>query len=257
MRILKVHTLPLTVKGNSMGEKLLILDDDVALSELLAARLEGQGYATLVAHNGRDGMRIAYEAQPDLIILDISMPEMDGFEVCRRLREMTDVPILMLTARTGNEDLVRGFEAGADDYVKKPVDFSELELRIRAILKRAGGEKEALHFDDGNLQVDLERGHVYLRGERVHLSPTEQRLLSCLVRERGRVVYHAELLKQVWGEGYLDSTANLSLYIRYLREKLEDDPSEPRYICNEWGVGYWFAPSGPGCPAEDVHSREN
>jgi two-component system KDP operon response regulator KdpE len=229
-----------------MNEKLLILDDDVAMSDMLAYRLEGRGFKALTAHNGWEGLRMASEAHPDLVILDVTMPEMDGYEVSRRLRERSDVPILMLTARTRNADLVSGFEAGADDYVKKPVDFSELELRIRAILKRVGSAgKSHTHYDDGYLRIDLASGHVYRRGERVHLSPTEQRLLDCLVRNLGRVMSHAELLKQAWGEAYQDATANLSLYIRYLREKLEEDPAKPRYICNEWGVGYWFAPAEP------------
>jgi DNA-binding response OmpR family regulator len=228
-----------------LAEKLLILDDDVALSEMIAYRLKERGFSVAVAHDGREGLRMAYETHPDLVILDVNMPEMDGYEVSRRLREVTDVPILMVTARTGREDVLRGFEAGADDYIKKPIFFSELELRIQAILKR-GGEKDQPQYDDGVLRIDLEKGRVFRRGVRVRLSPTELRLLGCLVREQGQVVSHAELLALVWGKNSLDAVETLAQYIRYLREKLEEDPAEPEYLRTEWGKGYWFRPGLPG-----------
>jgi DNA-binding response OmpR family regulator len=229
--------------SEQMAEKLLILDDDVALSEMLAYRLEARGFSVMVAHDGREGLRAACEAHPDLVILDVNMPEMDGFEVSRRLREVSDVPIVMMTARTGKEDVARGFEAGANDYVKKPIFFSDLEKRIQAYLKRGNGrEADDLRYDDGVLRIDLANGHVYRRGMRVRLSPTELRLLSCLLHAQGRVTGQAELLSLVWGEDSLDGVESLSRSIHSLREKLEEDPAEPAYIRTEWGKGYRFKP---------------
>ncbi len=228
-----------------MNERILVIDDDETLSKMLAQRLIAQGFEVLATQNGREGLKVAYSYHPDLVILDIMMPEMDGYETCQRLRELTDVPILMLTAKTTEEDLIRGFQQGADDYVKKPFSFRELDARISAILKRASvQDEEPSVFDDGKLKIDLERQHVYVNGGMVHLTPTEFRLLSFLVRNKDSVKRHDIILKDVWGEAYADATACLSLYIRYLREKLEDDPSNPNYILTKWGRGYWFSSSG-------------
>jgi len=224
-----------------MDAKILVVEDDLDLARLLAARLVAQGYRVDTAQSGCEALRAAYELHPDLVILDIMMPGMDGYETCRRLRELSGVPVIMLTALTSLESVVRGFGAGADDYVKKPFDFQELEMRIQALLKRAQPDPSPRVYDDGRLRVDLRAGQVYRDGERVHLSPTEFRLLRALVSRQGCVVSHEELLKEVWGESYGDAVAELSLYIRYLREKLEDDPGEPEYIRTEWGRGYWFA----------------
>jgi two-component system KDP operon response regulator KdpE len=226
-----------------MDAKVLVVEDDRELAHLLAIRLAAQGYQVDTAQNGCEALRAAYELHPDLVILDIMMPVMDGYETCRRLRELSDVPVIMLTALTSQENVLRGFEAGADDYLKKPFDFQELEMRMQALLKRAQGDAFPQVYDDGRLRVDLGAGQVYRDGKRVHLSPTEFRLLRALVSRQGCVVGHAELLTEVWGESYGGAVAELSLYIRYLREKLEDDPGEPVYIRTEWGRGYWFAES--------------
>jgi two-component system KDP operon response regulator KdpE len=228
-------------------EKILIIDDDRALTEMLAQKLEPRGFEVLSAERGLDGLKMAYENHPDMVILDVMMPEMDGWETCRRLRELSDVPILMLTGKVSEEDVVRGFQLGADDYVRKPFNLKELEGRIRAILKRANGIEAENNqvFDDGKIRVDLERQQVFREGKMVHLTSTEFQLLSCLVKRQGTLVPHDEILSEVWGPGYLDATACLSLYIRYLREKLEDNPGEPRYIRTKWGSGYWFAPILP------------
>jgi DNA-binding response OmpR family regulator len=225
-------------------EKILIIDDDKALTEMLAQKLEPKGFEVLSAIRGLDGLKMAYENHPDLVILDVMMPEMDGWETCRRLRELSDVPILMLTGKVSDEDVVRGFQLGADDYVRKPFNLKELEGRIRAILKRSNGTEPEnnMVFDDGNIRVDLERQQVFREGKMVHLTSTEFQLLSCLVKRQGTLVPHEEILAEVWGPAYLDATACLSLYIRYLREKLEDNPGEPHYIRTKWGAGYWFAP---------------
>jgi two-component system KDP operon response regulator KdpE len=196
------------------------------------------------AISGRRAIELAREIKPDLIILDVMMPEMDGYEVCKELRDFTDAPVLFLTAKGREQDLVRGFEVGGDDYVRKPFSLRELEARIQALLKRSvrvDRERVVTQFNDGNLRIDLESGHVYRAGKMVHLTPTEFRLLSCLVNNIGTVITHEDLLRNAWGENYTDATASLSLYIRYLREKIEDDPSMPRYIMTKWGIGYWFA----------------
>ena len=163
-----------------MREKILIIDDDRALTEMLAQKLEPRGFEVLSADRGLDGLKLAYENHPDMVILDVMMPEMDGWETCRRFRELSDVPILMLTGKVSEEDVVRGFQLGADDYVRKPFNLKELEGRIRAILKRANGieAENNLVFDDGKIRVDLERQQVFREGKMVHLTSTEFQLLS-------------------------------------------------------------------------------
>ncbi len=226
-----------------MGKKILIVEDDPDLAEILRRRLNDRGFEVCTAGNGREGLRAAYEKQPNLVILDIMMPEMNGIETCQRLRELSDVPVLMLTAMVSEDFVIRGFQAGADDYIKKPFSICELEERINAILKRAGmHEAETIVYDDGTLKIDLEHQEVYRKGEPVHLTPTEAKLLNCLVSRAGRVLSHKELLMEVWGMAYQDATASLSLYIWYLRVKLEEDPKKPQYIRSKGGVGYWFAP---------------
>jgi DNA-binding response OmpR family regulator len=224
---------------------LLIVEDDADLNKMIVTTLQRRGFNVLSATHGRQALQIAYEAHPDLVILDIMMPEIDGFQICERLREMSDVPIVFLTAKAEEEDLVRGFLLGADDYVKKPFSLTELEMRIRAVLNRAKHDRSGTTtlYEDSMLRIDLERQHVFRRREMVHLTPTEFRLLGSLVRRQGCVVPHRELLGEVWGEGYLEATACLSLYIRYLREKLEEDPRDPQYIRTKWGIGYWFEPT--------------
>jgi DNA-binding response OmpR family regulator len=222
--------------------KILVIDDDETLTEVLELNLRAKGYQVMTANTGLDGIKLAYETHPDLIVLDVMMPEMDGYDTCKRLREMSDVPILFLTAKGLEQDLIKGFEVGGDDYVRKPFSLREVEARVQALLKRrVNRDKSDNHYDDGRLRIDLETQHVYRDGEMVHLTPTEFRLLRALVKNMGAVVTHEELLREAWGEGYTDATASLSLYIRYLREKIEDNPGDPNYILTKWGIGYWFA----------------
>jgi two-component system KDP operon response regulator KdpE len=234
--------------------KLLIIEDDIALGEALKISLELHTYETLWATNGPDGLQLAAEWLPDLIILDVMMPGMDGWQVCQRLRETVDTPVVMLTAKALSSDVVHGLGLGADDYVKKPFDLDELTSRIEAVLRRsrraAAGAGE--QYRDETLFIDLRRRVVLRHGHPVHLTPTEFKLLARLVRGQGRPVPHAELLTAVWGPSYAyDETANLAVYIRYLREKLEATPSEPQYICTERGVGYRFGGvGGPSKPAD-------
>jgi two-component system KDP operon response regulator KdpE len=211
--------------------------------------LEREGFTVVTAENGREGLRRAYETRPDLIILDIMMPEMDGWMTCQRLRYVCDTPIIMLTARTDQSDILKGLSLGADDYLTKPCSFEELKARIRTALRRSGGRRARTWraiYDDGTLHVDLVSGKVSLRGEPIHLTPTEARLLVYLVSQKGRIVPHKELLISVWGPEYAEEISYLSVYIRYLRRKIEKDPSNPKYILTRWGMGYFFAPNDEG-----------
>lgn len=226
-----------------MKEKVLIVDDDLATIRVLKTSLQIEGYEVLDTNSAIEGLRLAYQHHPELVILDIMMPEMDGIEVCKRLRQMSDVPILMLTAKPDEQAVLDAFNAGADDYVIKPFRPKELIARVAALMKRSSSSKrDDSSYNDGVLKIDLERQAVYREGEEVHLTPTEFRLLDCLVRNQGQVITHDELLKQVWGTAYKSATVLLSVYISYLREKLEDKPGDPMYIRNKWGVGYWFEP---------------
>lgn len=197
-----------------MAPKIIIVDDDETMNELVRVNLQPRGYEMISVTNGRRAIEIVRENNPDLVILDVMMPEMDGFEVCKALREFTDVPVLFLTAKGREQDLVRGFEVGGDDYVRKPFSLRELEARIQALLKRAvrvERDRIITQFNDGNLRIDLESGHVYRAGKMVHLTPTEFRLLKCLVHNIGMVITHEDLLRDAWGENYTDATASLSL----------------------------------------------
>ncbi len=231
-----------------MNEKILVIDDDAGLLTLMRLGLEREGFTVITADNGKDGLRRAYETRPDVIILDIMMPEMDGWLTCQRLRHMCDTPIIMLTAKSARADVLRGLSLGADDYLTKPCSFEELKARIHTILRRTranshNGWRDV--YDDGNIRIDLRDGSVTRKGEAVRLTPTESRLLLHLVSQKGRIVPHKELLISVWGPEYAEEVGYLSVYVRYLRRKIEDDPANPRYIRTRWGMGYYFAGDGP------------
>jgi DNA-binding response OmpR family regulator len=226
-----------------MNETVLFVDDDAGLRTLMKLGLEREGFGVITAANGQDGIRKAYQHRPDAIILDVMMDEMDGWTACQRLRQITDTPIIMLTARTEEDDIIKGLSLGADDYLTKPCSFPELKARILALLRRSGTqplERELGVYDDGNLRIDVRKAIVLRQGTEVSLSPTESRLLMYLVSQRGRIVPHDELLIRVWGSEYAKEMSYLAVYIRYLRQKLEDDPSHPRYIRTRWKVGYYF-----------------
>lgn len=227
-----------------VDETILVVDDDLGLLKFLQLGLEREGFSVITASSGKEGLRQAYQSRPDLIILDVMLPDMDGWQVCQRMREMSDTPIVMLTAKGEEKDILQGLTLGADDYLAKPCSFDELKARIRALLRRA--QSSAIPtwrtvYDDGTLRVNLSTGAVTRRGAPVHLTPTEARLLMYLVSQEGHVVSHKELLTRVWGPEYGDEVGYLSVYIRYLREKIEDDPANPEYICTSWGTGYYFA----------------
>ena len=204
--------------------------------------LERRGFEVIKAFSAEEGLRKAYRHQPDLVLLDIMMPDMDGWEVCKRLREMSDVPIIFLTARSEGKDVVRGLEMGADDYVIKPYDNDELVARVRAHLRRSPkpNMSEELAFNGGDFRINFMNREVRVRNETKHLTPKEFNLLGVLVRNAGRVVPRTELVTEAWGEEYGDAIDSLKLYIHYLRQKLEMDPERPEYILTSRGVGYRF-----------------
>jgi DNA-binding response OmpR family regulator len=226
-----------------MPEKILVIDDEETTVQLISILLERRGYEVIRANRAEDGLRKAYRTHPDLVLLDIMMPEMDGWEVCRRLRELSDVPIIFLTARSEIRDVVKGLEMGADDYIVKPYDNDELVARVRAQLRRvpAPSISEELVFDGGDFRVNFLNREVRVRGRAVHLTPKEFNLLGVMVRDAGRVITRNELVTEAWGPEYSDAIDSLKLYIHYLRQKLEVDPQRPQYILTSRGVGYRFA----------------
>lgn len=225
------------------GDKILVIDDDTTLLNLLQQSLSKAGLEVITATNGLDGLQKMYEERPDLIILDVMMPRMDGWETCRRIREMSQVPIIMLTAKDEEGDKIKGFEHGVDDYVTKPFSFAELTARVKAVLHRTRQQPprhEPPVYRVNDLVIDLENRRVTKDGEVLDLTPTEYRLLATLVEDAGRVLSHEQLLTDVWGPEYIDDTGYVKRYIWYLRQKLEDDPSQPKYILTERGFGYRF-----------------
>lgn len=225
-----------------MTEKILVIDDEETTVQLITILLERRGYEVIKAMRADEGMRKAYRHQPDLVLLDIMMPDMDGWDVCKRLREMSDVPIIFLTARGETRDVVKGLEMGADDYIIKPYDNDELVARVRAHLRRSPrpNMSEELVFNNGDFRINFMNREVRVRSEIKHLTPKEFDLLGVLVRNAGRVVTRNELVTEAWGDGYADAIDSLKLYIHYLRQKLEVDPNRPEYILTLRGVGYRF-----------------
>ena len=225
-----------------MSEKILVIDDEEPTVNLISMLLERRGFEPIKALSAEDGLRQAYRHQPELVLLDIMMPEMDGWEVCKRLREMSDMPIIFLTARGEVRDVVQGLEMGADDYVIKPYDNDELIARIKAHLRRSPrpNMSDELVFDGGDFRINFMNREVYVRNDIKHLTPKEFNLLGVLVRNAGRVITRTELVTQAWGEEYSDAIDSLKLYIHYLRQKVERNPAQPDYILTSRGVGYRF-----------------
>jgi two-component system KDP operon response regulator KdpE len=222
---------------------ILVVDDEPRMIQFIRMNLELEGYRVLQASNGLEALDKIRDELPDLVILDVMMPDLDGFETLRLLRETSDVPVIMLTVKAEEDDIVRGLRLGADDYVTKPFSPRELSSRVQALLRRAELpapiEKTAIKIDD-RLTIDLARREVIVEGERIQLRPTEYRLLFHLVSNAGWVVPHETLLQKVWGFEYRDETHYLRLYITYLRQKIEKDSSNPQYILTERGIGYRF-----------------
>ncbi|MBM4429512.1 MAG: response regulator transcription factor [Chloroflexi bacterium] len=215
---------------------------------LIEANLGTAGYQVLSAADGRAALQLAEQEQPDLIILDLMLPGMDGYEVCRRIREYSAVPVLMLTARSTEIDLVRGFDVGADDYLVKPFAINELLVRVRAILKRSKFAQEIVQHPTlavGDVSIDFARRQVVVRGQQVELSPIEYKLLTTLALNANRVMLHQDLLREVWGPEYRTETEYLRVYMRYLRQKIERDPSNPRLLITHPRAGYMFRTDMP------------
>lgn len=227
-----------------MKEKILLIEDDVEFLNLTQTWLQNAGYEVLTAEDGVEGMRRVYSSRPDLILLDANIPKMDGWEVCRRIRDMSDIPVLMVTVNGQKADRLKGFVLGADDYITKPVDFQELVARVQAVLRRVGSPMRndgPSTFHNGEIEIEWKSHQVWVRGERVKLSPTEFRILACLIKNRGWIVTHEQLLEKAWGPNYIGDKSFVKLYIRYLRQKIEENPHNPRLILTERGVGYHFA----------------
>jgi DNA-binding response OmpR family regulator len=228
-----------------MTTKILVVDDAEDTTWLLKKTLSSDGYVVETARNGGEGLRCAYTFQPDLILLDVMMPDMDGWAMLRRLREFSDVPVIMVTAVGTEVEKVHGLDLGADDYLTKPYGMEELRARIRAALRRVAAAKPSgshtLRFDGGQLVITPSSHEVAVRGEIVSLTPTEYKLLLYLAYNAGQVLSYDQILDNVWGPGYEDGLANVKVYIWCLRRKIEADPNHPHYILTKRGAGYYLA----------------
>lgn len=230
--------------------KILVIDDDVMALELLDIFLGKEGYQVLTAKNGRLGLELVRKNAIDLVLLDLMMPGMDGFETYRRLREEGVNSIIMMSARQDEKNVVKALEMGVDDYIRKPVDLSVLLVKIKIAIQRnkISLPPEAPQYDDGVLKIDLETRTVKKNGTPIKLTPTEFRLLAILLRRIDRVVTHNSLIQEVWGTDKETSLGSLKLYIHYLRRKIEADPNQPHYLQAEWGIGYRFKNHQAGPP---------
>jgi two-component system KDP operon response regulator KdpE len=227
-----------------MPDKILIIEDDVTIATLTRLQLEVKNCLVQIASNGAEGLRQAYSWQPDLVLLDVMMPDMDGWTVCQRLRELSDVPIIFVTAIGQERSIVRGLQLGADDYVVKPFSTKELYARIVAVLRRHRAVTNSIpppRYTNGWLTVDTDLHEVTIDNKPIDLSPIEFRLLTTLVYNEGKVLSHEYLLEQVWGAAYKQERHYLKLYVWYLRQKIEPDVNRPQYILTERGIGYRFA----------------
>lgn len=221
---------------------ILIVEDEKSIADILAYNLQKEGFETLVAYDGAQGLTYALEKKPELILLDVMMPKMDGFSVCKRIRKESEVPIIMLTARSEELDKVLGLEIGADDYVTKPFSMRELMARVKANLRKRGEStievEESLTI--GDIVIDLKKYTVTKRGEDITLTTREFELITFLARERGQVFTREALLEKVWGYEYFGDARTVDVTVRRLRTKLEDMPDDPKYVLTRRGVGYYF-----------------
>jgi len=221
--------------------KVLAVDDEPKIRMFIRANLEARGYEVFLAQDGVEAVEMAGRVNPDVIVLDVNMPRMDGIEACHRIREWADMPIIILSVRGDEKDKVRALDEGADDYVTKPFGIEELLARIRAALRRSTGITPAAPvFTAGDLEVDFSRHAVKRRGQMVKLTRTEYELLAYLVSHQGKVLTHKELLRNVWGPEYGEESEYVRVFIRQLRSKIEDDPSNPKFIVTEPRIGYRF-----------------
>ncbi len=229
-----------------MLKKILIVDDDLTQVRMVSTLLNANGFKPLKANNGREALRIMVKEKPDLVLLDIIMPEIDGCETCRLIREFSEVPVIMVTGkRNSEEDIVHGLDCGADEYLSKPVGNRELLARIKAVMRRsenaaADNVKKKTFFSNDYLTIDVPEHKVIVNGERLRLTPREFRLLALLVENADRIISHKQVLEHVWGYEYADDIDYVRIYVSHLRQKIEPEPSAPTYILTEPGVGYYF-----------------
>jgi len=229
-----------------VAKKILVVDDEAAQLRLADQVLTSNGYEVLKASSGQEAVRIVYERKPDLVLLDVMMPEIDGWQTCRLIRGVSDMPIIMFTGKRNSEDdIVRGLECGADEYLSKPVGNRELLARVKAVLRRAENpsykhERKKVLFTNEYLTIDVAERKVIVNGERLKLTPREFRLLALLVENAGRILSHQQILENVWGWEYINDVDYVRIYVSHLRQKIEPDPSQPKYILTEPGVGYYF-----------------
>jgi two-component system KDP operon response regulator KdpE len=220
---------------------MLLIEDEPQMRRFLRITLQAQGYRLIESGTGEEGLKQAATRNPDIVLLDIGLPDIDGIEVTKRLREWNEVPIIIISAREQEEDKIRALDAGADDYLTKPFGAGELLARIRVALRHRvmlqSGQKD-LEFILGDLRVDMAKRLVFLKDEEIHLTPIEYRLLTVLIKNAGKVVTHAHLLKEVWGPPYAGQTEYLRVYMAQLRRKLEKDSALPKFLINEPGIGY-------------------
>ncbi len=224
-------------------KKILVIDDDVNLGQAIKMTFARAGAEVFTAVDGRDGLRQFYEHRPDLVILDVRMPDIDGWETCRQIRLLSNIPIIMLTTMDKDEDVLRGFDYGADDFVTKPFSREVLLARARAVLRRVELLNEAdtqSLYSDGYLSIDLRKRRILVNGESIQLTATEFRLLAYLLHNAGQILTYQNILDKVWGWEYQDSIDYVHVYISHLRRKLEVDPRSPKYVLTERGVGYRF-----------------
>jgi two-component system, OmpR family, KDP operon response regulator KdpE len=228
----------LNQKSSANLPRVLVVDDEVTILRFLRSALDTGEFSLYQAEDGHGALSAATALRPDIILLDLGLPDMDGVEVIRRIREWSQVPIIVLSVRDGEDQKVKALDAGADDYLIKPFSVAELQARIRVSLRRSLQlAPEPMYSCDG-LEVDLPRRRVVVRGEEVQLTPTEYELLRLLVGHAGKVMTHGQILKQIWGTAYAEQQNVLRVNIRNLRQKIEDDPSRPKHIVTELGVGY-------------------
>lgn len=223
------------------SKRVLVVDDDTKTVELVKLYLNRDGYRVLTAYDGAEALRVARESHPDLIVLDLMLPKIDGFEVCRTLRSESDVPIIMLTARSTDDDKLTGLGLGADDYVAKPFSPRELAARVRAVLRRLPGERGPVEVKHGELVLNFLKQEVSIAGRPLNLTPVEFKLLGVLIKEPGRVFSRAEIVEKALGYDYKGFDRTIDVHILNLRRKLESDPSHPKYIKTIYGAGYKFS----------------
>ena len=224
--------------------KILVVDDEALLVKGIRFNLQNEGYEVITGSDGLEAVQLVQEAHPDLVVLDVMMPNMDGMTACSKIREFSDVPIILLTAKTDDMDKLIGFDHGADDYLTKPFNILELKARIRALLRRAGAGRSSTgtgnNLTIGSITLDLDARNAYRQGQLADLTAKEFDVIEFLMRNPNRVYSREALLDTIWAYEYRSDIRTVDVHIRRLREKLEDNPAEPKYILTKWGVGYYF-----------------